>query len=209
MIDTTQLGSLPVDAKRELLRNLLAAARRRHHGPLPALARPAGAVVRLPDGPGEPGVQLPVRRAPAARHRPRRAWRGRSPPCRAGTRRSARASSCTRASRSRSSTRASTLEIPRIDAADWTWDELREHLEQRGDAPFDLARGPSLRVEFYERPDEVVLLLVFHHLVADLWSMDLLIEELHHPLRRRGQGHARRPRRRSTPPRWPTSCAGS
>ena len=177
MIDTTQLGSLPVDAKRELLRNLLA-------------LRDAGTTGRYPLSPGQQALWFVYQMAPEspaynflfAARLPRdtdldalaRAFDAliqRHP-----------------AIRSRFVLHENkpvqvidapiSLEIPRIDVADWTWDELREHLEGRGDAPFDLARGPSLRVEFYERADEVVLLLVFHHLVADLWSMDLLIEEL-------------------------------
>ncbi|MFO0876009.1 MAG: amino acid adenylation domain-containing protein [Gemmataceae bacterium] len=70
------------------------------------------------------------------------------------------------------------VELPRFDVADWSWDRLLTHLEARGDAAFDLEKGPAFRAEFYRRADEVVLLLVFHHLIADLWSMDLMIEEL-------------------------------
>lgn len=81
------------------------------------------------------------------------------------------------------------IELPRFDAAEWPWERLLAHLEARADAPFDLERGPALRAEFYKRKDETVLLLVFHHIVADLWSMDLLIEELKdlYTVRKRGQ----------------------
>ncbi|WP_199351108.1 non-ribosomal peptide synthase/polyketide synthase [Haliangium ochraceum] len=45
--------------------------------------------------------------------------------------------------------------------------------------PFDLARGPLLRVHLLQsRDSEVLLLLTIHHIVADGWSMDLLIREL-------------------------------
>jgi amino acid adenylation domain-containing protein len=81
------------------------------------------------------------------------------------------------------------VDLPRIDAAAWSWPELLAKLEERGDAPFDLEKGPAVRAEFYRRADETVLLLVFHHIVADLWSMDLLIEELKdlYASRKRGQ----------------------
>ncbi|MFM7151248.1 MAG: condensation domain-containing protein, partial [Gemmataceae bacterium] len=82
------------------------------------------------------------------------------------------------------------VELPRVDAREWSDEQLLRHLESRGDAPFDLEKGPSLRVEFYQRRGgEWILLLVFHHIIADLWSMDLLIEELKeiYASRRRGQ----------------------
>ncbi|MBT8421605.1 MAG: non-ribosomal peptide synthetase, partial [Gammaproteobacteria bacterium] len=45
--------------------------------------------------------------------------------------------------------------------------------------PFDLARGPLLRVHLLRRnDDEHVLLLVIHHIIADAWSLDVLYREL-------------------------------
>jgi amino acid adenylation domain-containing protein len=45
--------------------------------------------------------------------------------------------------------------------------------------PFDLRTGPLLRVTFLRlSPDEHVLLLVMHHIVADLWSMSVAVGEL-------------------------------
>ena len=44
---------------------------------------------------------------------------------------------------------------------------------------FDLTRGPWLRINIYHRAaDETVLMVVAHHLVADIWSMTTLISEL-------------------------------
>ena len=45
--------------------------------------------------------------------------------------------------------------------------------------PFDLAAGPLLRVRFLRlSPDEHVLLLTMHHIVADLWSTSVAIQEM-------------------------------
>ncbi|MFL6293499.1 MAG: amino acid adenylation domain-containing protein, partial [Thermoanaerobaculia bacterium] len=45
--------------------------------------------------------------------------------------------------------------------------------------PFDLARGPLLRTRLLRlAPREHVLLLCLHHIVADLWSMEILMKEV-------------------------------
>lgn len=45
--------------------------------------------------------------------------------------------------------------------------------------PFDLETGPLLRVTFYRiAPDDHVLLIWMHHIIADLWSMSIAIQEL-------------------------------
>ncbi|WP_447739001.1 amino acid adenylation domain-containing protein [Pseudomonas laurentiana] len=48
-------------------------------------------------------------------------------------------------------------------------------------APFDLASGPLLRVRLLQlAAQEYVLLLTLHHIVADGWSMNVLIDEFLH-----------------------------
>lgn len=45
--------------------------------------------------------------------------------------------------------------------------------------PFDLSRGPLLRIEILRiQPHEHVVLLSMHHIVSDLWSMRILMLEL-------------------------------
>ena len=45
--------------------------------------------------------------------------------------------------------------------------------------PFDLARGPLLRIHLYRRAaGETVVLLVAHHIITDFWSMTTLVREL-------------------------------
>lgn len=46
-------------------------------------------------------------------------------------------------------------------------------------APFDLVRGPLLRIKLLKKHhDEHLLLVTLHHIVADGWSMGVLIDEL-------------------------------
>ncbi|CAO3408743.1 amino acid adenylation domain-containing protein [Azospirillum largimobile] len=76
-----------------------------------------------------------------------------------------------------------------IDAAptfDWTVEALEDAalLEGRlhGEAarPFDLERGPLLRLRLFRLPggDEHVLSLAMHHIISDGWSMNLLVDEV-------------------------------
>src|SRR5205807_1831065 len=43
---------------------------------------------------------------------------------------------------------------------------------------FDLARGPLLRVAVWRRQGEHVVVLAVHHVVADFWSLGVLLAEL-------------------------------
>ncbi len=57
--------------------------------------------------------------------------------------------------------------------------ELARTLEEDAHRPIDLAEGPLLQVTHYRRSEEEHLLLfVIHHIVADLWSLVLLLREL-------------------------------
>lgn len=56
---------------------------------------------------------------------------------------------------------------------------LDELTEQRVALPFDLAEGPLLRADLFRMADQDhVLLCVAHHIVADGWSLNVLVEEL-------------------------------
>jgi amino acid adenylation domain-containing protein len=65
------------------------------------------------------------------------------------------------------------------DALGWSEDQVDERLEAETFRPFDLGEGPLLRVLLLRRsPAERVLLLVIHHLIADFWSLGLMVREL-------------------------------
>jgi glutamate-1-semialdehyde aminotransferase/3-oxoacyl-(acyl-carrier-protein) synthase/acyl carrier protein len=58
-------------------------------------------------------------------------------------------------------------------------DELQEWLSEQFRKPFDLNTGPLFRVDLFEvRKNEYLLSAVFHHLIADGWSMGLFWKEL-------------------------------
>ncbi len=56
---------------------------------------------------------------------------------------------------------------------------LESRLTEEAYRPFDLERGPLLRVKLLRRsPREHVLLLTVHHIIGDFWSLGLLMREL-------------------------------
>jgi len=58
---------------------------------------------------------------------------------------------------------------------------LDEHLSALVKEPFDLARGPLMRVHAIEiGPDDTVLLIVKHHIIGDQWSYAVLAREAAH-----------------------------
>jgi nonribosomal peptide synthetase protein BlmVI len=65
------------------------------------------------------------------------------------------------------------------DVSDLTAKQMRE-LASDPARPFDLERGPLFRAVLYERAaGNHILLVVAHHLIVDLWSMRLLLRDLH------------------------------
>ncbi|GAA2515262.1 non-ribosomal peptide synthetase [Winogradskya humida] len=65
------------------------------------------------------------------------------------------------------------------DATGWTGDELTARMNEAAHRPFDLTTGPLVRAELFATgPGEHHLVLVLHHLVSDMWSMQLVLSEL-------------------------------
>jgi amino acid adenylation domain-containing protein len=66
-----------------------------------------------------------------------------------------------------------------MDVASEDERELHRRLQEEAFRPFDLGRGPLLRATLLSRaPDEYVLLLAVHHIIADFWSLAVLVDEL-------------------------------
>lgn len=65
------------------------------------------------------------------------------------------------------------------DASQWTESDLNERVAEEARRPFNLEEGPLMRVNVFTRPNsEQVVLLTLHHIIADFWSLAVLINEL-------------------------------
>ncbi|HEY0762325.1 MAG TPA: amino acid adenylation domain-containing protein [Pyrinomonadaceae bacterium] len=78
---------------------------------------------------------------------------------------------------------AQPVSLPVLDLRSWNVEE-REVEAQRlvnleARKPFNLATGPLLRVQLLQlEEEEFIVMLSMHHIIADGWSMDILIREI-------------------------------
>lgn len=57
--------------------------------------------------------------------------------------------------------------------------ELERLMREEAEQPFDLRRGPCLRIHLLQLgPQEHVLLVTMHHIVSDYWSLGIFVSEL-------------------------------
>ena len=71
------------------------------------------------------------------------------------------------------------LQIANLSAFADAEGAMRMQATEASSAPFDLQRGPLLRTRLLRlRADEHVLLLTLHHVVADAWSIGVLVREV-------------------------------
>ena len=70
------------------------------------------------------------------------------------------------------------VDVAEMDASEWTADELERRVVAEADRPFDLERGPVVRLRLFRRAAEVVTLLSLHHIAIDFSSLAILLEEL-------------------------------
>jgi amino acid adenylation domain-containing protein/non-ribosomal peptide synthase protein (TIGR01720 family) len=75
---------------------------------------------------------------------------------------------------------AAEVDFQLVDASAWDDQTLRHQVDQSYSAPFSLnGQQPLFRVRLFQRsPEQYVLLLVFHHIIGDGWSLWLLLDEL-------------------------------
>lgn len=65
------------------------------------------------------------------------------------------------------------------DASTWSEAFLHHCLSGEAYRPFDLERGPLMRLQLFTRaPEEHIFLLVAHHIIADFWSLVIFVHEL-------------------------------
>ncbi|MQG96448.1 non-ribosomal peptide synthetase [Pseudomonas sp. MN1F] len=80
------------------------------------------------------------------------------------------------------------VDLSALDA-DQRLQRTREAVAREAGQPFDLQQGPLLRVTLLQlAADDHVLLLTMHHIIADGWSMNILIEEFMRCLDARSAG---------------------
>ncbi len=66
-----------------------------------------------------------------------------------------------------------------VPASGWSDQDLRDRVTEESERPLDLAAGPVFRCTlFRQSPAAAVLLLVWHHLVLDGWTLAFVLEEL-------------------------------
>ena len=71
------------------------------------------------------------------------------------------------------------MDFKHVDSSGLSWDELMGRLVEESHRPFDLERGPVLRVSLFTRSaEEDVLLLWMHHIVVDFLSFVIILDEL-------------------------------
>ena len=91
--------------------------------------------------------------------------------------------------------RTSSIEMDLDDRSEEIIDDpqllVDQWLRQEIGRPFDLERGPLWRVRFLRlAPERHVMVLTMHHIIADLWSMSVAINELVALYRAYGRGEA-------------------
>lgn len=70
------------------------------------------------------------------------------------------------------------VHFEQTDASTWDGDRLQTRLADETQRPFDLERGPAMRVSLYtQSADDHILLLVIHHIFVDFWSLAVILNE--------------------------------
>jgi amino acid adenylation domain-containing protein len=70
------------------------------------------------------------------------------------------------------------IDVQVLQGARWSEEETAQRIAELAAHPFQLDREPPARAYLIERtPHDCTLLLVFHHIVIDMWSATILFEE--------------------------------
>lgn len=69
--------------------------------------------------------------------------------------------------------------LERVDASEWSEEELKRRVNECYRRPVDLSHGPVFRTTLFTQPGKGdVLLLSVHHIVFDAWSLGVVLEDL-------------------------------
>lgn len=72
-----------------------------------------------------------------------------------------------------------TVDFREHDCTDLNEEELKQTISEHASRPFNLERGPVVRLELFRTADEAhVALLTMHHIVSDAWSVAVVIQDL-------------------------------
>ncbi len=73
-----------------------------------------------------------------------------------------------------------TIPLEEIAATTWSLAALTERLYAESNRPINLEQGPILRVALLRRAeDDYVLAFIVHHIAADFWALDIVVDELY------------------------------
>ena len=66
-----------------------------------------------------------------------------------------------------------------VEAKNWAESLLHDRLSEEARRQFDLEQSPPVRITLFMRsPTEHILLVVLHHIVADFWSLAIIMHEI-------------------------------
>jgi len=72
-----------------------------------------------------------------------------------------------------------TIDFREHDCTELDDEELKRTISEHADRPFNLERGPVIRLELFRTADDAhVALLSMHHIVSDAWSVAVMIQDL-------------------------------
>lgn len=73
------------------------------------------------------------------------------------------------------------VRLTEVDASGWKEGELDQALHAEAEQPFALESSAVLRATLFRRaPNDHILVVVVHHIVSDLWSLIVAMDELRH-----------------------------
>jgi hypothetical protein len=72
----------------------------------------------------------------------------------------------------------SKLDFENVDAKGWSDKQIQKYMLDFTYQPFDLENVPPVKLRFIHRGDELFILWTIHHIIVDLWSFVVMLEDL-------------------------------